>query len=127
MSAAKAGVEALSNVLAVEEGINGITSNCIAPGPIGETEGMSKLAIKIDGDDTQSKSPLGRWGTFNDVNNLTVFLSSPASSFLTGQTIRIDGGERHTRHTANYPYSLIEFEVCKIQKTHYYHKLNLYI
>lgn len=108
VSAAKAGVEAISNVLAIEEGINGIRSNCIAPGPIRGTEGMQKLSFK--GTTSEKSSPLGRWGTFTDINNLTLFLVSDAANFLNGQVFRVDGGERHVQPTNDYPNNLIEFQ-----------------
>jgi 2,4-dienoyl-CoA reductase [(3E)-enoyl-CoA-producing], peroxisomal len=48
VSAAKAGVDALSAVIAVEEGPRGVRSNVISPGPIGGTEGMTRLSSKED-------------------------------------------------------------------------------
>ncbi|EOQ99598.1 Peroxisomal 2,4-dienoyl-CoA reductase SPS19 [Wallemia ichthyophaga EXF-994] len=108
VSAAKAGIEALSNVLAVEEGINGIRSNCIAPGPVRGTEGMQKLSFK--GTTTEDSSPLGRWCTFSDINNLTLFLVSDAANILNGQVFRVDGGERHVQPTNDYPNNIINFQ-----------------
>lgn len=94
--------------MAVEEGINGIRSNCIAPGPIKGTEGMQKLSLK--GTTSEGSSPLGRWGTFTDINNLTLFLVSDAANFLNGQVFRVDGGERHVQPINDYPNNVINFQ-----------------
>jgi 2,4-dienoyl-CoA reductase [(3E)-enoyl-CoA-producing], peroxisomal len=75
VSSAKAAVDALSAVLAVEEGPRGIRSNVIAPGPIANTEGMSRLApIVPGGHDVNGTYPLGRLGDIKDIANATVFL-----------------------------------------------------
>ena len=90
VSAAKAAVDALSAVLAVEEGPNGIRSNVIAPGAIGQTEGRDRLS-KHQGLDVNA-IPLGRDGVVGDVANATVFLFSDAASYITGQVLPVDGG-----------------------------------
>ncbi|KAE9404847.1 2,4-dienoyl-CoA reductase [Gymnopus androsaceus JB14] len=77
VSAAKAGVDALSAVLAVEEGPHGVRSNVIAPGPIKGTEGMDRLAPI--GRKTFS-APAGREGEIQDVANATVFLFSDVAA-----------------------------------------------
>lgn len=84
-------MDAISNVIAVEEGPRGIRSNVIAPGPIGNTEGMARL---MNNSESKYKSvlPLGRMGDIKDVANATVFLFSDAASWLTGQIIAVDGG-----------------------------------
>ena len=87
VSVAKAGVHALSNAVAIEFGPRGVTSNVIAPGPIGGTEGMERLA-KGDQKDASKKSiPLGRWGTVKEVADATVYLFSDAANYVTGQTL----------------------------------------
>ena len=88
VGAAKAGVDALSNALAVELGPLGIRCNCIAPGGIEGTEGMSRLMP--DGG-VAEKVPLGRWGTTQDIAEATVFLFSPAASYVTGTVQVVDG------------------------------------
>lgn len=90
VGAAKAGVDALSNALAVELGPLGIRSNCIAPGGIEGTEGMSRLMS--DDSDVGKKVPLARWGTTRDIAESTVFLFSPAASYVTGTVLVVDGG-----------------------------------
>lgn len=87
VSVAKAGVDALSNNLALEFGPRGVTSNVIAPGPIAGTEGMERLS-KTDDLATSSKNiPLGRWGTVKEISDATIFLFSDAGNYVTGQTL----------------------------------------
>ncbi|EGN97106.1 hypothetical protein SERLA73DRAFT_183708 [Serpula lacrymans var. lacrymans S7.3] len=115
VSAAKAGVDALSNVLAVEEGPRGVRSNVIAPGPIGGTEGMSRLSNQtVRKEDGDSRYPLGRMGHLKDVANATVFLFSNAASYVTGQIIPIDGGVEHMRtFQLPYPRAVLDPESVK--------------
>lgn len=92
VSSAKAAVDALSNVLAVEEGPRGVRSNVIAPGLIAETAGWDRLAPKsADIDDivaeTARNIPLQRAGYSQDVANMAVFLCSEAAGYITGQTL----------------------------------------
>lgn len=91
MSAAKAGVDALSAVLAIEEGPRGVRSNVISPGPIGGTEGMSRLSAQSN-DRKEMMYPLGRIGHLSDIGNAAVFLFSDAASYITGQILVVDGG-----------------------------------
>lgn len=92
--AAKAGVDQLTRVLAIEWGSAGIRVNAISPGPIADTEGMRRLAPKDDtsGSPVQRLVPLGRLGTTADIANLAMFLASPAASFISGAIIPCDGG-----------------------------------
>lgn len=93
VSAAKAGVDALLNSLAVELGPLGIRCNCIAPGGIEGTEGM--LRLMNDDTDVGEKVPLARWGTTRDIAEATVYLFSPAASYVTGTVQVVDGGFWH--------------------------------
>ncbi|KAF8884144.1 2,4-dienoyl-CoA reductase [Infundibulicybe gibba] len=102
VSAAKAAVDAISAVLAVEEGPHGVRSNVIAPGPIAGTEGMDRLGPKDD-NSRLMLSPAGRYGSIKDIGNATVFLFSDAASFITGQILPVDGGVEHLR-TSMLPY-----------------------
>lgn len=88
VGAAKAGVDALSNALAVELGPLGIRSNCVAPGLIGETEGAQRL-VK-DQEAFTKKIPLQRMGTTTDIADATVYLFSPAASYVTGTVHVVD-------------------------------------
>ncbi|KAF6752050.1 2,4-dienoyl-CoA reductase [Ephemerocybe angulata] len=110
VSAAKAGVDALSAVLAVEEGPHGVRSNVIAPGPIAGTEGMDRLAPKtVDTAQLHGGYPVGRLGDVKDIGNATVFLFSNAASYITGQVLPVDGGSEHVRHQfLPYPQSVLD-------------------
>ncbi len=92
VSAAKAGVDALTRNLAVEWGRYGIRSNAIAPGPIEETEGMRRLVPAPVKEKLLRKIPLGRFGLIRDIENCAVFLCSDAASFINGAVIAVDGG-----------------------------------
>ncbi|KAF8067047.1 2,4-dienoyl-CoA reductase [Lyophyllum atratum] len=108
VSAAKAGVDALSAVLAVEEGPHGVRSNVIAPGPIGGTEGMDRLSIKTGGV-RETSYPAGRMGHVNDIANAAVFLFSDAAAYITGQVLPVDGGFEHLRSPmVPYPQSVLD-------------------
>lgn len=89
VSAAKAAVDALSNAIAIEYGPFGITSNIIAPGPIGGTEGMERLAKSDPESIARSKKgvPLGRWGEVREIGDATIYLFSDAANFVTGQAL----------------------------------------
>ncbi|ORY33512.1 putative 2,4-dienoyl-CoA reductase [Naematelia encephala] len=112
VSAAKAGVDALSGVVAVEEGPRGVRSNVIAPGPIGGTVGMDRLTPK--GHKPENDVPLGRMGDGEDIANAALFLFSPAASWITGTVLPVDGGENHMRSfVLPYPQSLLDPESAK--------------
>ncbi len=91
--AAKAGVDQVMRVLAMEWGHDGIRVNSIAPGPIDGTEGVRRLsgneAVRAN---MAKRIPLGRLGTLDDVAQLTLFLASPLASYITGALIPVDGG-----------------------------------
>ncbi len=93
VSAAKAGVDALTRQLAVEWGRHGIRSNAIAPGPIEDTEGMSRLVPAEVKEKLRRNIPLGRFGRIRDIEQAAVFLCSDAASFINGAIIVIDGGQ----------------------------------
>ncbi|GBE78773.1 Peroxisomal 2,4-dienoyl-CoA reductase SPS19 [Sparassis crispa] len=105
VSAAKAAVDAMSAVLAVEEGPHGVRSNVIAPGAIANTEGASRLMVK----NTEYAAPAGRIGDVLDVANATIFLFSGAAAFISGQIIVVDGGYEHVRSSwVPYPQSVLD-------------------
>lgn len=92
VSAAKAGVDALTRNLAVEWGRHGIRVNAIAPGPIGDTEGMKRLVPEPIKEKLKQRIPLGRFGMIQDIENAAVFLCSDAANFINGAVLVVDGG-----------------------------------
>jgi len=96
VSAAKAAVDALIRVFAVEEGPFGVRANIIAPGPIGDTEGMARLAPKGMKEEIERRIPLGKYGTIKNIADSGLFLFSPAAEYITGTCIVVDGGDYHT-------------------------------
>jgi len=89
-TASKGGIEMLTKVAAVELGPLGIRVNCVAPGAI-EIE-RTRVENGSYAEAWGSITPLGRVGTPVDVGRAVVFLASAASSFISGQTIWVDGG-----------------------------------
>jgi NAD(P)-dependent dehydrogenase (short-subunit alcohol dehydrogenase family) len=91
--AAKAGVDMVTKVLALEWGPAGIRVNAISPGPIADTEGMTRLAPTPESEAKIAESvPLGRFGTKNDIAQAAMFLSSPYASYINGVYLPVDGG-----------------------------------
>jgi 2,4-dienoyl-CoA reductase [(3E)-enoyl-CoA-producing], peroxisomal len=93
VSAAKAGVDALTRNLAVEWGRYGIRVNAIAPGPIEDTEGMKRLVPEPIKERLRKNIPLGRFGRIADVEKAALFLCSDAASFINGTVLVVDGGQ----------------------------------
>ena len=89
-AATKAGINALTRVLALELGRKNITVNAIAPGMI-ETK-MSGLVRNLDGEGILARIPLRRFGQPEDIAELVLFLVSDKANYITGQVITIDGG-----------------------------------
>src|SRR6185437_5211771 len=92
VSAAKAGVDALTRNLAVEWGRHGIRVNAIAPGPIEDTEGMTRLVPEPVKERLRKNIPLGRFGRIADIERAAVFICSEAASFINGTVLVVDGG-----------------------------------
>jgi peroxisomal 2,4-dienoyl-CoA reductase len=89
VTAAKAGVDALSRTCAIEWGPDGVRVNVVAPGGMSGTEGMARFetAGVVGG-----QNPLGRVGTRREVADCVLFLASDAASYVTGATLVVDGG-----------------------------------
>jgi len=92
-SAAKASVDSMTRSLALEWGKYGIRTNGIAPGPIADTEGMARLSGNEDKNlkEIGTSTPLKRLGSVVDIAETALFLASPAASYISGQTIVVDG------------------------------------
>jgi 3-oxoacyl-[acyl-carrier protein] reductase len=90
-AAAKAGVTGLTRALAVELGKEGITVNCICPGPIltGMTQGVPDADRQTF---ARRRTALRRYGEPEEVAHMTLSLSLPAASYITGAVIPVDGG-----------------------------------
>lgn len=89
-SAAKAGVFGLTKTSAMELASRGITVNAIAPGFI-RTDMTDQLPEETK-EAMLKQIPLGTFGEVSDIANLTVFLSSDESKYITGQTLHVNGG-----------------------------------
>ena len=91
--AAKAGVDMLTRVLAMEWGAEGVRVNSIVPGPIGNTEGIRRLAPTPEALQKMTASvPLQRMGSVEEIADMALFLASPHAAFVTGAIIPVDGG-----------------------------------
>lgn len=89
-SASKAAIHHLTRVLAVELGPRRITVNAVAPGPF-ESKMMAATLDEIQFE-LEAVAPLRRIGRPDDIAGVMVYLASPASSFVTGVTLPVDGG-----------------------------------
>ena len=89
-SASKAGIIGMSKSLAMEYAKKNITVNCVAPGFI-VSDMTINIAEKVKMYLT-SRIPMGKLGTGEDVSNCVAFLSSEQASYVTGETIHVNGG-----------------------------------
>mmetsp|Transcript_589 Transcript_589/g.966 ORF Transcript_589/g.966 Transcript_589/m.966 type:complete len:306 (-) Transcript_589:68-985(-) len=96
-SAAKAAVDSVTRTLALEWGADNIRVNGIAPGPIADTPGTTKLAPGLDSSDVSDMVsegiPIGRMGQAWDIGMASVFLCSAAASYVTGDVLVVDGAQ----------------------------------
>ena len=91
--AAKAGVNMLTKVLAMEWGPQGVRVNAISPGPIGDTEGMRRLAPTAEIEAAiKNRLALRDYGRCEDIAETALFLASDSARYITGAIINVDGG-----------------------------------
>lgn len=88
--ATKAAIIAMTNSIAAELGANGIRANCIAPG-ITETDMLATMPEAIV-EESKATADMRRGGKPSEIASTAAFLASDLSSYITGQTIRVDGG-----------------------------------
>ncbi|MFO0337084.1 MAG: SDR family oxidoreductase, partial [Pseudomonadota bacterium] len=90
-TASKAGIEAMSRQFAVELAGTAVRVNCVAPGFIDAGMGAANYD-RVAWERRAAAVPLRRLGTAEDVADAVLFLVSPASRYVTGQTLVVDGG-----------------------------------
>jgi 3-oxoacyl-[acyl-carrier protein] reductase len=90
-AASKAGIIGFTKSVAKELGSRNVRCNAIAPGFV-ETDMTSYLKEGEQADKYKAGIPLGKFGTAEDIANVTLFLASELSSYVTGQVISVDGG-----------------------------------
>lgn len=90
-AATKAAVEAMTHVFAKELGPRGITVNAVAPGPV-ETEFFMAGKPEALVENIKKLNPFGRLGTPEDIAAAVVFLAGPDGRWISGQTLRANGG-----------------------------------
>jgi 3-oxoacyl-[acyl-carrier protein] reductase len=97
----RAGISGLAKSLAVELAPDGILVNTIGPGRISTARSQSMDAARAEAlgvpveevrEQSESRIPLGRYGTPEELARVAAFLASPANSYVTGQAILVDGG-----------------------------------
>lgn len=89
--AAKSGLAGLTRSLAVDLGRDGITVNCICPGPI-DTAMTATISAEDKDTDARRRTALRRYGRAEEVAHVTLSVCLPVASYLTGAVIPVDGG-----------------------------------
>lgn len=91
-ASSKGGVNQMTKVMALEWAKKGVRVNAIAPTYF-ETEMVRQIVHdKARYNFINERTPMGRWGKLEEIEGIVIFLASPASDFITGQSILIDGG-----------------------------------
>ncbi len=90
--ASKAAVGSLTKSLAVEWSRHGVTVNAIAPGVFRTDINTHLLDETARGREFLTRTPMGRFGDVEELVSAAIFLASPASSFVTGEVLSVDGG-----------------------------------
>ena len=97
-SAAKAGLNGLTLHMAAQYGAAGIRSNAVAPGVIPTPMTEHRLEVEAFRRMNHDMTPAARWGRVEDVAQAIWFLSSPASGWINGQVLAVDGGWTATKY-----------------------------
>ena len=98
-SAAKAAIVGLTRQLAADYGSRGVRVNAVAPGLIATSATAERIASNVQFKDVLlRRTPLGRVGTPSDIARAVRFLASDEASFITGQTLAVDGGWSTTHY-----------------------------
>jgi len=101
--AAKAGVNMVVKVLAMEWGPAGVRVNGISPGPIGGTEGVERMAPTAEDKARWAESiAMRRLGTTSDIAQAAIFLSSESAGYITGTILDCDGGMKLGNASGDY-------------------------
>jgi gluconate 5-dehydrogenase len=90
--ASKGGVELLSKALALDWASRGVRVNCLAPGYVDTDLTHGVLSHEAHGKPFLAHIPMGRFGTTKEMGGAVVFLASDASTYMTGQSLVVDGG-----------------------------------
>lgn len=90
--ASKAAVEQLTKSLAIAWAPDGIRVNAVAPGFIVTEQSARSRTDPVHVANVSARTPLGRWGQPDDISGVVLFLASPASAFITGACLPVDGG-----------------------------------
>ena len=98
--AAKAGIVALTSVLAMELGPHGINVNCVGPG-LTDTPLMQRGTTPAYQENFIKQVPLGRMAQPEDIADVVAFLCTPAARYVTGQTLFVDGGYLTGKYTSH--------------------------
>ena len=91
-ASSKHGLVGLTRTLALEWAKDGITVNCLCPGPFATEMNRPLIDDAAFYQDFCSRIPMGRWGEPDELAGAILYLASPASSFVTGTTLYVDGG-----------------------------------
>lgn len=91
-TASKGAVLQMTRTLACELATTGVTVNCICPGPFATEINRPVLENPRKSEELLRRIPMGRWGEVHEIRTAVLFLAAPASSYVTGAVIGVDGG-----------------------------------